>query len=53
MLDILLPPLNLVLGKVKILLQVNESYAEQNITQEAIVNSIEGLEEGNFKILLS
>ncbi|MCM3653631.1 metallophosphoesterase [Metabacillus litoralis] len=33
--------------------QVNEGYAERSITEEAIVNSIKGLEEGYFKILLS
>ena len=33
--------------------QVNESYAERSITEEAIVNSIKELEEGYFKILLS
>ena len=33
--------------------QVNEGYEELGITEEAIVNSIEGLEEGYFKILLS
>lgn len=33
--------------------QANETYAERSITEKAVVNSIEGLEEGNFKILLS
>lgn len=33
--------------------QVNASYAERATTEEAIVNSMKGLEEGNFKILLS
>jgi uncharacterized protein len=33
--------------------QVNEGYEELGITEEAVVNSVEGLEEGYFKILLS
>ncbi|SNZ04894.1 hypothetical protein SAMN05421503_0800 [Terribacillus aidingensis] len=32
---------------------VNDSYTERSITEEAIENSIEGMEEADFKILLS